>query len=169
MLGYQIKFEEKVYYVFDLNVKQIFNEKPKKGEEPVDDQGNVKEVDTRHGYYPEDIANTFGVPMEQHKKETEVTEMDGFVNIAMLTGVAGEQAGTEGIQDGSEKQQDGTERQQDGTNDAAADDKSGRSPEQLKVFAIDHMRTSDDTDEADQATSPWTEGKQSVVDEEYTA
>ena len=27
--------------------------------------------------------------MEQYKKETEVTEMDGFVEIAMLTGVRG--------------------------------------------------------------------------------
>lgn len=86
ILGYQIPFEGKVYYVFDLNVFQIFNEKPKKGEEPVDEAGEVQEVDTRKGYYPEDIANTFGVPMEQYKKETAVTDMDGYVTMAMFTG-----------------------------------------------------------------------------------
>ena len=86
ILGYQIPFEGKVYYVFDLNVFQIFNEKPKKGEEPVDETGEVQEVDTRKGYYPEDIANTFGVPMEQYKKETAVTDMDGYVTMAMFTG-----------------------------------------------------------------------------------
>ncbi len=86
ILGYQIPFEGKVYYVFDLNVFQIFNEKPKKGEEPVDEAGEVQEVNTRKGYYPEDIANTFGVPMEQYKKETAVTDMDGYVTMAMFTG-----------------------------------------------------------------------------------
>ena len=90
ILGYQIVFEGKVYYVFDLKVTQIFNEKPKKGEEPVNDSGEPVEVDTRTGYYPEDIANTFGVPMEQHRKEMKVTDMDGFVTLAMFTGAAKE-------------------------------------------------------------------------------
>ena len=85
-LGYQINYADEVYYVFDLNVKKVFNEKPKKGEEPVDENGEPIQVDTRTGYYPEDIANTFGVPMEQYKAETAITEMDGFVSIAMLTG-----------------------------------------------------------------------------------
>lgn len=86
-LGYLIPYEGKLYFVFDFNVPQIFNEKPKKGEEPLDENGEVVKVDTRKGYYSDDIANTFGVPMEQYKKETEVKEMDGFVEIAMLTGV----------------------------------------------------------------------------------
>ena len=56
----------------------------------MDENGEQIPVDTRHGYYPDDIANTFGVPMEQHLKETEITEMDGFVNIAMFTGAKSE-------------------------------------------------------------------------------
>ena len=91
VLGYKIEFENKVYYVFDLNVSQIFNEKPKKGEEPVDENGEAVQVDTRTGFYPENIAGTFGVPLEQYKKETEVTDMDGFVTIAALTGVKKEE------------------------------------------------------------------------------
>lgn len=84
---YHIPYDGKLYFVFDFNVPQVFHEKPKKGEEPLDENGEVVQVDTRKGYYSEDIANTFGVPMEQYKKETEVKEMDGFVEIAMLTGV----------------------------------------------------------------------------------
>lgn len=90
MLGYQVVFEGKVYYVFDLRVPQIFNEKPKKGEEPLDENGEPVEVDTRRGYYPDDIVNTFGVPMEQHKKESQITDMDGFVTMAAFTGVQNE-------------------------------------------------------------------------------
>lgn len=100
VLGYQIPYDGKIYYVFDLKAKKTFNEKPKKGEEPLDENGNPIPVDTRNGYYSDDIAHTFGVPMEQHLKETEVTERDGFVNIAMFTGVReedqpGEPAATE--------------------------------------------------------------------------
>ena len=87
VLGYLIPFEGKEYFVFDLKVKKTFNEKPKKGEEPLDENGEPIAVDTRTGYFSGDIANTFGVPMDQHKKETEITEMDGFVNVAMFTGV----------------------------------------------------------------------------------
>lgn len=85
-LGYLISYNGRTYYVFDLNNKQTFNEKPKKGEEPLDENGEPIPVDTRKGYFSDDIAHTFGVPMEQHLAETEVSEMDGFVNIAMLTG-----------------------------------------------------------------------------------
>ncbi len=91
VLGYQVKYDDAVYYVFDLNVKQVFNEKPKKGEEPLNENGEPITVDTRTGYYSDDIASTFAVPMEQHKKETEISEIDGSVSIAMLTGVRTEE------------------------------------------------------------------------------
>lgn len=80
ILGYKIDFEGETYYVFDLIVKEIFREKPKKGEE-VDES-----VDYKKGYYSEDIAGTFGVPVEEHKKQTQVTVEKGYINVAMLTG-----------------------------------------------------------------------------------
>ncbi len=86
-LGYPITYNGKLYFVFDLTAPQIFREKPKKGEEPLNDKGEPIQIDTRKGYFPDDIAHTFGVPMEQYKKETEVIEMDGLVEIAMFTGV----------------------------------------------------------------------------------
>lgn len=91
ILGYQITFEDRVYYVFDLKVTQIFHEKPRKGEEDVNEIGELVEVDTRTGYYPENIADTFGVPLEQYKKETAVTDMNGFVTMAMFTGAENEE------------------------------------------------------------------------------
>lgn len=84
--GYKIPYNGQDYFVFDLNFPKIYNEKPKKGEEELDENGDVIKVDTRTGYYAGDIAETYGVPMEQYKKETEVTEMGNFVNVAMLTG-----------------------------------------------------------------------------------
>ena len=67
----------------------------------MDENGEIVKIDTRKGYYSDDIANTFGVPMEQYKKETEVKEMDGFVEIAMLTGVR-EKTGESDQQDNTE-------------------------------------------------------------------
>ena len=80
ILGYKIEFEGETYYVFDLIVKETFREKPKKGEE-VDET-----VDYKKGYYSEDIAGTFGVPVEEHKRQTQVTVEKGYINVAMLTG-----------------------------------------------------------------------------------
>ena len=91
VLGYRVEFDGDTYYVFDLKVPQIFHEKPKKGEETT--ETNPEPVDTRKGYYPEDIANTFGVSMEQYQKETAITEVDGLVSLAMLTGVKREDTG----------------------------------------------------------------------------
>ena len=79
ILGYKIDFEGETYYVFDLLVTETFREKPKKGE-VIDET-----IDTRKGYYPEDIAGTFGVPVEEHKRQTQVTVEKGYINVAMLT------------------------------------------------------------------------------------
>lgn len=80
ILGYKIEFEGETYYVFDLIVKETFREKPKKGD-VIDET-----VDYKKGYYSEDIAGTFGVPVEEHKKQTQVTVENGYINVAMLTG-----------------------------------------------------------------------------------
>ena len=84
ILGYQIEFEKKPLYVFDLNAYKIFKERPKKGEEEDGIEVEVSPED-RKGYFPDDIANTFGVPIEEHKREMEVTERDGLVSIGVLT------------------------------------------------------------------------------------
>lgn len=97
-LGYRIQFEGKTLYVFDLNVPEVFLEKKRKKKtdddiepsEPVTNQVEEQpEVNTRKGYYPDDIANTFGVSVEQHREETAFHHMDGYVSVGVLTGSAG--------------------------------------------------------------------------------
>ena len=80
ILGYKIEFDGETYYAFDLVVTETFREKPKKGEVV------TEPVDTKKGYYSEDIASTFGVPLEEHKKQTQITIEKGYINVAMLTG-----------------------------------------------------------------------------------
>ena len=98
ILGYRIQFEGKTLYVFDLNVPEVFLEKKRKKKtdddietsEPVTAQVEEQpEVNTRKGYYPDDIANTFGVSVEQHREETAFHRMDGYVSVGVLTGSAG--------------------------------------------------------------------------------
>ena len=89
ILGYRINFEGETLYVFDLLVPEIFHEgqKRKKGESAPQSE-ETKPVNTRKGFYPDDIAGTFGVPVEEHLKESEVKQIDGYVSMGILTGTA---------------------------------------------------------------------------------
>lgn len=89
ILGYRINFEGEILYVFDLLVPEIFHEgqKRKKGESAPQSE-ETKPVNTRKGFYPDDIAGTFGVPVEEHLKESEVKQIDGYVSMSILTGKA---------------------------------------------------------------------------------
>ena len=89
ILGYRINFEGETLYVFDLLVPEIFHEgqKRKKGEGAPQSE-ETKPVNTRKGFYPDDIAGTFGVPVEEHLKESEVKQIDGYVSMSILTGKA---------------------------------------------------------------------------------
>ena len=37
----------------------------------------------KKGFYPDDIAGTFGVPVEQHALDSEIRQMDGYVTSGM--------------------------------------------------------------------------------------
>lgn len=76
-------------YVFDLLVPEIFHEGQRRRKGAADSQNNTPEekpASSRKGFYPDDIAGTFGVPVEEHLKESEVQQMDGYVSVGMLTG-----------------------------------------------------------------------------------
>ena len=87
MLGYRISIEGETLYVFDLLAPEIFHEgqKRKNGTDQKNAQ-ETKSANTRKGFYPDDIVGTFGVPVEEHLKESEVQQMDGYVSVGMLTG-----------------------------------------------------------------------------------
>ena len=98
ILGYRIEFEGESLYVFDLVAAEVFHERKKKQSDEVmpteasaENKEEVQPVNTRKGYYPDDIAGSFGVPVEQHRQESEGRQMDGYVSVGMLTGLPGQQ------------------------------------------------------------------------------
>ena len=96
ILGYRIEFEGEALYVFDLVAAEVFHERKKKSADHqsttvVEENKDEQPVNPRRGYYSEDIAGTFGVPVEQHRQESELRQMDGFVSVGMLTGMPGQQ------------------------------------------------------------------------------
>lgn len=100
-LGYRIEFEGESLYVFDLIAAEVFHERKKKQSDEVipteasaENKDEVQPVNTRKGYYPDDIAGSFGLPVEQHRQESEVRQMDGYVSVGMLTGLPGQQQNT---------------------------------------------------------------------------
>lgn len=86
MLGYRISFEGEILYVFDLLVPEVFYEPQKSKRGAAFQTQDIRPANTRKGFYPDDIAGTFGVPVEEHLKESEVKQMDGYVSVGMLTG-----------------------------------------------------------------------------------
>lgn len=101
ILGYRIEFEGESLYVFDLVAAEVFHERKKKQSDEVmptetsaENKEEAQPVNTRKGYYPDDIAGSFGVPVEQHRQESEVRQMDGYVSVGMLTGLPGQQQNT---------------------------------------------------------------------------
>lgn len=101
ILGYRIEFEGESLYVFDLIAAEVFHERKKKQSDEVmpteasaENNEEMQPVNTRKEYYPDDIAGSFGVPVEQHRQESEVRQMDGYVSVGMLTGLPGQQQNT---------------------------------------------------------------------------
>ena len=87
ILGYRICFEGITLYVFDLLEPEIFHEGRQSSENGV---GKFKQIEAKagtakKGFYPDDIAGTFGVPVEQHALDSEIRQMDGYVTSGMLT------------------------------------------------------------------------------------
>ena len=92
ILGYKIEFEGEELFVFDLKVAEIFecSKKTRKdAASPVDGEtGRETENPTkvsRKGYYSPDIANTFGLSIEEHRQAYSLTDLDGYVTIGTLT------------------------------------------------------------------------------------
>ena len=86
MLGYRITFEGETLYVFDLLVPEVFYEPQKRKKGAAPQTQDVRPANARKGFYPDDIAGTFGVPVEEHLKESEIKQMDGYVSMGILTG-----------------------------------------------------------------------------------
>ena len=96
MLGFRIEFEGQPMYIFDLTVYERFSNKKrtKITKEEREQQNQVApgetaptvEPDPRRGYFPDDIAHTFGMPVEEHRRSTELHDMNGFMSMEAITG-----------------------------------------------------------------------------------
>ncbi len=99
ILGYRIEYEGEALYIFDLKIPEIFDDRKRPRRNGVTlgedkSQGPVEQAEqtsSRKGFYAGDIANTFSVPVEAHREETEFKQMDGYVSIGMLNGSKEEQ------------------------------------------------------------------------------
>ena len=95
MLGYKIQVGEEKLYIFDLIVSERFKENTgrKKGEAPqiiepaeaLEENASVLGSSVK-GMLSEEIADSFGVPVAQYLKDTEIKNFEGYVTAAMLTG-----------------------------------------------------------------------------------
>ena len=92
ILGYRIEFEGDELFVFDLKVAEIFEcstKARKTADVPVNgESGQEAEKPSklsRRGYYSPDIANTFGLSIEEHRQAYSLTDLDGYVTIGTMT------------------------------------------------------------------------------------
>ena len=95
MLGYKIQVGAEQLYIFDLIVSERFkeNSRQRKGKSPqiiesaeALEDNNAVPISTRKGMLSEEIAASFGVPVAQHLKDTEIKNLDGYITAAMITG-----------------------------------------------------------------------------------
>ena len=102
MLGYRIQPDGETMYIFDLLVWERTKNGGKRKKEVIDiEEALVSEGETNapaeaatvvetvvelESKFPEEVSGSFGVSVEQHERETEVRELDGYVTAAMLTG-----------------------------------------------------------------------------------
>ena len=80
VLGYLIEADHEQLFVFDFKYYKMYRVHPKKGE-----PGHEEPID-RKGTFSERVLDKYGMPMERYRRETEVTEKDGYISMAALTG-----------------------------------------------------------------------------------
>lgn len=95
ILGHKITFEDETIYVFDLMETEIFLDiKRKKAKKDTESQSttenanNIEETassDTeeikrknRIAFYPKEWKDSFGLPVEEHRKALEINMLDGY-------------------------------------------------------------------------------------------
>ena len=101
ILGHKITFEDETIYVFDLMETEIFldikgkrakkdtesqftTEKANSVEEPasnsIDNERSVEEIKRKNRipFYPKEWKDSFGLPVEEHRKALEINMLDGY-------------------------------------------------------------------------------------------
>jgi hypothetical protein len=107
ILGHKISYEDETIYIFDLTETEIFMDikRKSKGNDNAVEAAPVADTDTLSGvqgegqnpedsilkkqsktpFYPSDWKNSFGLPVEEHKKALEVKVLDDYVKFSTQT------------------------------------------------------------------------------------
>ncbi len=94
ILGHKITYQGETLYVFELEECEIFRERPKRTKAEKEEraksmtQEELKEADRRERkesmtpFSPANAEDTFGLPVEQHQKQIQLSSMEQFQNIS---------------------------------------------------------------------------------------
>ncbi len=93
MMGHKINFQGEVLYIFELYDTEIFRERPKRSKKQKEEmaqsmtpeelkiQLDAEKKQSRTPFYPADMENTFGLPVQEHENQVTITTLERFVNI----------------------------------------------------------------------------------------
>jgi hypothetical protein len=107
ILGHKISYEDETIYIFDLSETEIFMDIKRKKKETenaieTDPAANTDlplvaqeegqhsadstlKIQSRKPFYPSDWKNSFGLPVEEHKKALEIKVLDDYVKFSTQT------------------------------------------------------------------------------------
>lgn len=86
ILGHKISYEDEQIYIFDLIETEIYIDIKKVKQLKTDEQVNqsqdnanlLQATPTRKPFYPEDWKDSFGLPIDEHKKALQMTIIEGY-------------------------------------------------------------------------------------------
>ena len=86
ILGHKISYEDEQIYIFDLIETEIYIDIKKVKQLKTDEQVNqsqenanlLQATPTRKHFYPEDWKDSFGLPIDEHKKALQMTIIEGY-------------------------------------------------------------------------------------------
>ena len=101
VLGFRIRLYNTMAYVFLLDTPEKFDivstAKKNKTTKNLSEEEKITEKDqtdvdlkpkrsTIKGYYSDEVLQSFGMPVAEYRRNTEIVNTNGFVQIGMLTG-----------------------------------------------------------------------------------
>ena len=95
--GHRIQFQGDTLYVFELQEPEIYRERPKRTKEEKEELAKTMSpeeleelrkseiAESRKAFFPADVANTFGVPVEEHENQIDIGNPAAYVGMADFT------------------------------------------------------------------------------------
>lgn len=106
--GHRITFEGEQLYVFELDEPEIYHERPKRTKEEkeqLEQTMTPEEIDalkkkeaaaSRKPFYPDDVENSFGVPVNEHEDKIQLADPDSYAGMNLFTSMNSDDGGNHG-------------------------------------------------------------------------